>query len=65
MYDISSLLLLSLGTAHGEHLTATPQFLSERERRSPSITTVEMEGRLQVSSPDFHTLRTEFLEEMI
>lgn len=47
MCDISSLLLLSLGTAHGEHLTATPQFLSERERRSPSITTVEMEGRLK------------------
>ena len=41
------------------------QQLSERERRSPSITTVEMEGRLQVSSLDFHTLRTEFLEEMI
>lgn len=47
MCDISSLLLLSLGTAHREHLTATPQFLSERERRSPSITTVEMEGRLK------------------
>ena len=47
MYDISSLLLLSLGTAHGEHLTATPQFLSERERRSPFITAVEMEERLK------------------
>ena len=45
--NISSLLLLSLGTAHGEHLTATPQFLSERERRSPSITAVEMEERLK------------------
>ena len=47
MYDMSSLLLLSLGTAHGEHLTATPQFLSERERRSPSIIAVKMEGRIK------------------